>query len=107
MIVVLVFVFVLVAFGAAAEIDLSRQSSIAYYLHRTIYGGKADFGVSFFNQIVKVIDRGVLLGLEEYVQDLLSLFAVQLPVFSEVLTEYGLCRLHCRLPYLIIDYRSH
>jgi hypothetical protein len=90
MIVVLMFVFVLVAFDAIPEIDFSCQTCVAYNLHRTIYGGKADFRVFSFDKIVKVINREVSLGLEEYVQDLLSLFAVQHAVFFKILTEYDL-----------------
>ena len=87
---VLMFVFVLVVFGAVPEIDLSRQSCIAYYLHRTVYGGKADFGVFLSDQIVKVINRRVFLSLEKYIQNLLSLTAMEHAVAFKVLSENGL-----------------
>ncbi len=50
-----------------------------------------DLGVFFSDQIIKVVNRGVFLRLEEYVQNLLSLFAVQLPVSSKILSKYGFC----------------
>jgi len=88
---VMVLMFVLVALDAIPEADLTRQSCIVYYLHRTIYGSKADFGVFLFDQIIKVINRRVMLGLEEYVQDLLSLFATEHAVVFKVLSEDALC----------------
>jgi len=84
-------VFVFEAPEAIPEISLSCQPCIAYYPHCPVYGGKADFGVFLSDHIVKVINRGMSLGLEEYVQNLLSLFAAEHAVVSKVLVEYGLC----------------
>lgn len=91
MVVVLMFVFMLKVSDTAPEISLSRQPSITDHPHRPIYGGKADLGVFFSDQIVKVINRGVFLRLEEYIQNLLSLFTIEHTVASKVLSEYGFC----------------
>lgn len=84
-------VFVLEAPEAIPEISLSCQPCVAYNPHCPVYGGKADFGVFLSDQIVKVINRGMSLGLKEYVQDLLSLTAMEHAVVSNVLAEYSLC----------------
>ena len=91
MVVVLMFVFVLEASDAAPEIGLSCQSRITYYLHCSVYSGKADLGVFFSDQIVKVINRGVFLRLEEYIQNLLSLTACEHTFVFKILAEYDLC----------------
>ena len=91
MIVVLMLVFVLEASDAAPEISFSCQPGTADYPHRPVHGGKADSGVFLSDQMVKVVDSGVFLGLEKYVQDLFSLMAVEQAVVSKVFSEYGLC----------------
>jgi hypothetical protein len=88
MIVVLMFVFVLEVSGTASEISLSCQPGIADYLHCPVYCGKADLGVFLSDQVVKIIDCGVFFRLEEYVQNLLSLFAAEQAIASKVLSEY-------------------
>ena len=69
-------VFVLIAIGAVAEVDFSCQSRIAYYFHGAVYGREADLRVFLPDQIVKIVDRGVFLGFQEYVKYLGSWFAV-------------------------------
>lgn len=69
------FVFVLEAPDTVPEISLSRQAGIAYHPHRTIDGGKPDLRVFLFDKGVNIINRRMLLYLEEYVQDSLSLTA--------------------------------
>ena len=81
MVMVSMFVFVLEASDAPSEIGLSCQPCVTYYPHCSVYGSKADLGVFFSDQIV---NRGVFLRLEEYVQNFLLLFAVQLPVSSNI-----------------------
>ena len=98
------FVFVLETSDTAPEISLSCQSCIADYLHCPVHGGKADLGVFFSDQIVKVVDSRVLFGLEKYIQDLLSLTAYEHAFISKVLSEYvfGWFHLTCLAGYLII-----
>ena len=85
------FVFVLETSDAAPEISLACQPCIANYFHCPVHGGKADLGVFFSDQIVNVIDSGVFLDFEEYIQDLLSLLTIELAVAPKVLSEYGFC----------------
>lgn len=87
MVMVSMFVFVLEASDAPSEIGLSCQPCVTYYPHCSVYGSKADLGVFFSDQIVKVVNRGVFLRLEEYVQNLLSLFATEHAVVFKVLPE--------------------
>ena len=84
-------VFVLESPDTTLEISFSCQPCIADYFHCPVYGGKADLGVFLSDQVVKVVNRGMMLGLEEYVQNLLSLFAAEHAVVSKVLPEYTLC----------------
>ena len=91
MVMVLMLVFVLEAFGAIPEVGLSCQPRVAYYLHCPVHGSKAGSRVFLSGQVVKVGNCGVFLGTEEYIQNLPALFAVEHAVFFKMLPEYDLC----------------
>jgi len=84
-------VFVLKTLDPVSKTNRSCQACLSYCLHCSVYSGKSDFRVFFSDKIVKVVNRKVFFGLEEYIQNLLSLLAVQHAISSKILTEYGLC----------------
>ena len=87
MIVVLMPIFMLKSSDAVSKIHFPCQPGIAYYLHRPIDGGQADPGMSFFDEFVKLFNRRMPLGLQEYIQNLLTLFAVEHAFVFEILPE--------------------
>jgi len=91
MVVLPMFVFVLKTLDAIPKTNCSCQPCIRYCFHCPVHSGKTYFGVFFSDKVIKVVNRKVFFGLEEYIQDLLSLFAVEHTVFFKILTEYGLC----------------
>lgn len=94
MVVVLMAVFMLKTPEPISEISFSCQAGIAYYSHCPIDGSKANLRIFLSDQLVKVADGGVALGIQENIEDLLSLFAVEHAAIFQVLSEDGFFGFH-------------
>jgi len=70
-------VFVFKAPDPISKIGLSCQAGGAYYFHRPVYSSKTDFWIFLSNEFVKVPNCGMFFCLQEYVEDLLPLLAVE------------------------------
>jgi len=75
------FVFVLETLDAISKTNYSCQSGLRYYSHCPVYGRKTNLGIFVSDKIVKVVNRKVFFRLQEHIQDLLPLFAVEHTIF--------------------------
>ena len=67
MVMVLMFVFMLKTPGAVSKIGLSCQAGVAYYPHRPVHSSKTNPWIFPSDKLVKVINRQMLLRLQEYI----------------------------------------
>jgi hypothetical protein len=87
MIMVLMTIFMLKSPETVSKISLSCQTGLAYYSHRPVHSSKADPGVFFFYKLVEITYCRMPFGLQKYIQNLLSLSAIEHPGFFEILPE--------------------
>jgi len=87
MIMLLMPVFVLKTPGPISKIDFSCKAGVGYYIHRPIHSSEANLWIFLSDKLMKVIDRQMPFRLEEYIEDLLSLFAVEHPLAFDILPE--------------------
>ena len=83
----LMLVFVLKTPDPISKIDFSCKAGVGYYIHRPIHSSKTNLWSFLSDKLMKVINRQMPLRLQEYIQDLLSLFAVEHPLAFDILPE--------------------
>ena len=62
-------IFMLKTLDAIFEISLFCQAGIAYYPHRPIHSSKTNPRIFLSDKLVKVLNRGMLLRLQEYIRE--------------------------------------
>jgi hypothetical protein len=91
MVMVLMLVFMLETLDAISEISLSCQAGVAYDSHCPVHSSKTNPWMFLSDKLIKVGNRWMFLHLQEYVEDFLSLFAVEHTLVFQVLPEDRLC----------------
>lgn len=88
MVMVLMVVLVFVAQGAVSEINRSAQAGFAHELYCPGNGSITYAAVLFSDQVIQLLDRDVLFGIQKSIEDFFSLLCMPKAFISYILKKF-------------------